>query len=178
MIGGLSPVIVFTFPDSNLLGFIGLPTVIPIYLSESVTGVMSDNAEEAIKIETQVYKNLAYQRKVNQSVTLRFRVIKDNVVASTLISLMSKIYELVNSTNPQNQALIKGENEQLTGYYITIYYDSTFMFKGYLADYRKTTIGETNQYEISATFVTVPKEPKVAAIVDKVTNKITLLPRG
>lgn len=176
MIGGLSPVIVFTFPNSNLLGFIGLPTVIPIYLSESVTGVMSDNAEEAIKIETQVYKNLAYQRKVNQSVTLKFRVIKDNVVASTLISLMSKIYELVNSANPEQQALIKGESG--TGYFITIYYDSTFMFKGYLADYRKTTIGETNQYEISATFVTVPKSPVIGAVVEKVNNAFSLLPRG
>ena len=176
MIGGLSPVIVFTFPDSGLLSFVGLPTVIPIYLSEDVTGVMSDNAEEAIKIETQVFKNLAYQRKVNQSVTLTFRVIKDNVVASTLISLMSKIYELVNSQNTEAQALIKGETGN--GYFITIYYDSTFMFKGYLADYRKVTIPETNQFEIKATFVTIPKKPVIGAIVEKVDNVFSLLPRG
>ena len=176
MIGGLSPVIVFTFPDSGLLDFVGLPTVISIYLSEDLTGVMSDNAEEGIKIETQVYKNLAYQRKVNQTVTLTFRVVKDNIIASTLISLMSKIYELVNSQNPEAQALIKGESGG--GYFITIYYDSTFMFKGYLSDYKKTTIPETNQFEIKATFCTIPKAPVIGAVINAVENAYSLLPRG
>ena len=176
MIGGTSPVIIFNFPNAGLLGSLGIPTVLPIYLDEATTGVMSDNAEDTIKIETQIFKNIAYQRRVNHNLNITLRVIKDNIVATTLLSVMSKIYELINSTNPETQALLSDGEDG--GYFVTIYYDSSFMLKGYLNDYRKNTIDGTNQIEVKMSFGSIPQKPIVATILPKVENAIDILARG
>lgn len=49
MIGGESPVIIFTFPSVVSVGDIGVPLPVPIYLDEATTGVMSDNTTDNVK---------------------------------------------------------------------------------------------------------------------------------
>lgn len=173
MIGGTSPVIVFVFPDSGILGSLGLPTILPIYLDENFTKVASDGTQDAVRIDTQVFKNLAYQRKVGQTLSMTLRISKDNVVGSTLVALMSKIYDIINSSSRSGFIdFFSGESSE--GYFITIYHDSSFMLKGYLSSFEKTNIENTNMLQIKATFTSIPAKAKLIAIVSKVANAIPL----
>lgn len=167
MIGGEAPVIVFTFPNVLSIGSIGLPAVIPIYLDEKISGIMADDVKDAVRIESQTIGGLTYQRKVIQSLTLTLRIIKDNIVGTTFTSLAAKVYELVDSKDPTDMS-----------YFITIYYDNSFMLQGYLTDYNKSTIEGTNQYLVKMTFSSVPAKQLAATVLDKVDNVINLLPRG
>ena len=179
MIGGTSPVIVFTFPNTTLplLGSLGIPAIFPIYLDEALTGVASDGASETIRIDTQVFKNIAYQRKINQTIKINMRISKDNIIGSILLSIMSKIYELVNSQ--ESGGLVGAlDSANKEGYIISVYHDSSFMLKGYLVDFEKTPIDNQNQYSISATFSSIPAGKNVFnTVLEKVGLTIDISPR-
>lgn len=157
MIGGESPVIIFNFSTGLEVAGFGVPGPVPIYLDEATTGVMSDNASDNVKIEMQTIGGLTFQRKVIQSIDISFRVLKDNEIATTLLSMAGKVYELIDSEDPTDMP-----------YYITIYYDSSFMLKGYLSSFRKTTIENTNMYQVEMSFCSVASKSLESTVIDKV----------
>lgn len=164
MIGGESPVIIFTFPSVVSVGDIGVPLPVPIYLDEATTGVMSDNTTDNVKIELQTIGGLTFQRQVIQSLDISFRVLKGNAVATTLLSMAGKAYELIDGKDPTSMP-----------YYITVYYDSSFMLKGYLGNFKKTTVDNTNMYQVEMSFCSVPSKQLAGEILDKVDNVIDVL---
>ncbi len=164
MIGGESPVIIFTFTSVVSVGDIGVPIPTPIYLDEATTGVMSDNATDNVKIELQTIGGLTFQRQVIQSLDISFRVLKNNAVATTLLSLAGKVYELVDGKDPTDMP-----------YFITVYYDSSFMLKGYLGNFKKTTVDNTNMYQVEMSFCSVSSKQAAGEILDKVDGAIDVL---
>lgn len=163
MIGGESPVIIFNFSTGLEVAGFGVPVPVPIYLDEATTGVMSDNASDNVKIEMQTIGGLTFQRKVIQSIDISFRVLKDNEIATTLLSVAGKVYELIDSEDPTDMP-----------YYITIYYDSSFMLKGYLSSFRKTTIENTNMYQVEMSFCSVASKSLASTVIDKVDDIINI----
>ena len=163
MIGGESPVIIFNFSTGLEVSRFGVPVPVPIYLDEATTGVMSDNASDNVKIEMQTIGGLTFQRKVIQSIDISFRVLKDNEIATTLLSMAGKVYELIDSKDPTDMP-----------YYITIYYDSSFMLKGYLSSFRKTTIENTNMYQVEMSFCSVASKSLASTVIDKVDDIINI----
>lgn len=163
MIGGESPVIIFNFSTGLEVAGFGVPIPVPIYLDEATTGVMSDNASDNVKIEMQTIGGLTFQRKVIQSIDISFRVLKDNEIATTLLSMAGKVYELIDSEDPTDMP-----------YYITIYYDSSFMLKGYLSSFRKTTIENTNMYQVEMSFCSVASKSLASTVIDKVDDIISI----
>lgn len=163
MIGGESPVIIFNFSTGLEVSGFGVPVPVPIYLDEATTGVMSDNASDNVKIEMQTIGGLTFQRKVIQSIDISFRVLKDNEIATTLLSMAGKAYELIDSKDPTDMP-----------YYITIYYDSSFMLKGYLSSFRKTTIENTNMYQVEMSFCSVASKSLASTVIDKVDDIINI----
>lgn len=163
MIGGESPVIIFNFSTGLEVSGFGVPVPVPIYLDEATTGVMSDNASDNVKIEMQTIGGLTFQRKVIQSIDISFRVLKGNEIATTLLSLAGKVYELIDSKDPTDMP-----------YYITIYYDSSFMLKGYLSSFRKTTIENTNMYQVEMSFCSVASKSLASTVIDKVDDIINI----
>lgn len=163
MIGGESPVIIFNFSTGLEVAGFGVPVPVPIYLDEATTGVMSDNASDNVKIEMQTIGGLTFQRKVIQSIDIYFRVLKDNEIATTLLSMAGKVYELIDSEDPTDMP-----------YYITIYYDSSFMLKGYLSSFRKTTIENTNMYQVEMSFCSVASKSLASTVIDKVDDIISI----
>lgn len=163
MIGGKSPVIIFNFSTGLEVAGFGVPVPVPIYLDEATTGVMSDNASDNVKIEMQTIGGLTFQRKVIQSIDISFRVLKDNEIAATLLSMAGKVYELIDSEDPTDMP-----------YYITIYYDSSFMLKGYLSSFRKTTIENTNMYQVEMSFCSVASKSLASTVIDKVDDIISI----
>lgn len=163
MIGGESPVIIFNFSTGLEVAGFGVPVPVPIYLDEATTGVMSDNASDNVKIEMQTIGGLTFQRKVIQSIDISFRVLKDNEIATTLLSVAGKVYELIDSEDPTDMP-----------YYITIYYDSSFMLKGYLSSFRKTTIENTNMYQVEMSFCSVASKSLASTVIDKVDDIISI----
>ncbi|WP_278980687.1 hypothetical protein [Phascolarctobacterium faecium] len=163
MIGGESPVIIFNFSTGLEVAGFGVPVPVPIYLDEATTGVMSDNASDNVKIEMQTIGGLTFQRKVIQSIDISFRVLKDNEIATTLLSMAGKVYELIDSKDPTDMP-----------YYITIYYDSSFMLKGYLSSFRKTTIENTNMYQVEMSFCSVASKSLASTVIDKVDDIINI----
>lgn len=163
MIGGESPVIIFNFSTGLEVSGFGVPVPVPIYLNEATTGVMSDNASDNVKIEMQTIGGLTFQRKVIQSIDISFRVLKDNEIATTLLSMAGKVYELIDSKDPTDMP-----------YYITIYYDSSFMLKGYLSSFRKTTIENTNMYQVEMSFCSVASKSLASTVIDKVDDIINI----
>ena len=168
MINGVAPVIVFTFTNIGVrFGSLGLPAIVPIYLDENLTGVASDGTNDRISIETQTFKDTTYQRKAAQTLTLNMRISKNNVVGSTILALMSKIYDLVGTDKDGSQ-----------DYFVTVYYDSSFMLRGYLSSFEKSTLGDTNQYEMRATFTSKSVNDQVVGVLNKVSNYFNISPRG
>lgn len=163
MIGGKSPVIIFNFSTGLEVAGFGVPVPVPIYLDEATTGVMSDNASDNVKIEMQTIGGLTFQRKVIQSIDISFRVLKDNEIATKLLSMAGKVYELIDSEDPTDMP-----------YYITIYYDSSFMLKGYLSSFRKTTIENTNMYQVEMSFCSVASKSLASTVIDKVDDIISI----
>ena len=163
MIGGESPVIIFNFSTGLEVSGFGVPVPVPIYLDEATTGVMSDNASDNVKIEMQTIGGLTFQRKVIQSIDISFRVLKSNEIATTLLSMAGKVYELIDSKDPTDMP-----------YYITIYYDSSFMLKGYLSSFRKTTIENTNMYQVEMSFCSVASKSLASTVIDKVDDIINI----
>lgn len=163
MIGGESPVIIFNFSTGLEVSGFGVPVPVPIYLDEATTGVMSDNASDNVKIEMQTIGGLTFQRKVIQSIDISFRVLKDNEIATTLLSMAGKVYELIDSKDPTDMP-----------YYITIYYDSSFMLKGYLSSFRKATIENTNMYQVEMSFCSVASKSLASTVIDKVDDIINI----
>lgn len=70
--------------------------------------------------------------------------------------------------------LIDGEDPTDMPYYITVYYDSSFMLKGYLGNFRKTTIENTNMYQVEMSFCSVASKSLASTVIDKVDDIINI----
>lgn len=118
MLGGISPVLIVnlkTFNDTMLGSLltsvplvgsvfeVGIP--VPIYLDERLTGIVVDNENRAINIDTevtatkvvkgQINEKLIKQQGVDSDVTLALVAHKDSIFLSALLALMDQIVERV-----------------------------------------------------------------------------------
>lgn len=115
MLGGIAPIIVFSFPPvlgidlGSILG--GIPLIgdslsnigipIPIYLDEKVTGLFIESESKALDIDTDIVpmyrttgqvQNLINQSGINNLVTINMVANKDSVILSVLLALNDMVF--------------------------------------------------------------------------------------
>jgi hypothetical protein len=115
MLGGIAPILIFTFPPAlgidltKLLG--GIPLIgdaladigvpIPIYLDENLTGVYIESESKALDIDTDivpVYRtngsvsNFINQSGINNLVTINMLANKDSLILSVLLALNDMVF--------------------------------------------------------------------------------------
>lgn len=115
MLGGVAPILIFTFPPTlginlgKLLG--GIPVIgdglsevgvpIPIYLDENLTGIYIESESKSLDIDTDivpVYRtngsvsNFINQSGINNLVTVNMIASKDSVILSVLLALNDMIF--------------------------------------------------------------------------------------
>ncbi len=115
MLGGIAPILIFTFPPvlgidlSKVLG--GIPLIgdslssvgipIPIYLDENLTGVYIESESKALDIDTDivpVYRtngqvsNFINQSGINNLVTINMLANKDSLILSVLLALNDIVF--------------------------------------------------------------------------------------
>ena len=122
MLGGIAPILIFTFPPmlgidltslisgipliGDSLSGIGVP--IPLYLDERLTGLYVESETKAIDIDTDVtptYRkttnditNYISQSGINNIITINMLASRDNLFLSALIALNDMIFERVVKT--------------------------------------------------------------------------------
>jgi hypothetical protein len=115
MLGGIAPILIFTFPPSlgidltkllggipligDTLADIGLP--IPIYLDENLTGIYIESESKALDIDTDivpVYRtngsvsNYINQQGINNLVTVNMIANRDSLILSVLLALNDMVF--------------------------------------------------------------------------------------
>ena len=157
MIDGLFPVLVLTKKA------FGLPIPIPVYLDENNVGIVSDDSTSNISIATQNVGGLSWQQTKKHEITYTFRARKSNAIIAVVVSLMSQIVDLINNGeyDPENPP-----------YFLSFYYDETFILKGYLTNFTKTSIDNTDLMQCSITISNSPTGTVVKKAINKVANAI------
>ncbi len=153
MLGGLSPLIVFTFYrevalPAGLQGAVQplrFPIVpIPVYLDERITHVQLDDYNRDITIDVMRDGVSAFERVSGDVVNLKFRMKKDNVAITALTALIDRIIETFDKKiSPAFD---------VTNYSMTIFYDNIFVLDASLERFNSTLIEGTDLREISFTF--------------------------
>lgn len=152
-LGGLAPVIIFTFykeisVPQFLQGFVKIKTIplvpIPIYLDEKFTKVLLDDYERDTTIDVLRDGVTAYERTSADSVTLKFRANKSNIAMTALTALIDQIVERV---------------EKKT-YDITIFYDNIFIIGAALEQFTSRLMEGGDMREISIRVANRPKPKK------------------
>ncbi len=115
MLGGIAPILIFTFPPTlgidlgsvlggipligDTLGEVGLP--IPIYLDEKLTGIYIESESKALDIDTDivpVYRtngsvsNFINQQGINNLVTINMLASRDSLILSVLLALNDMVF--------------------------------------------------------------------------------------
>lgn len=115
MLGGIAPILIFTFPPvlgidiGKLLG--GIPLIgdtladigipIPIYLDENLTGIYIESESKALDIDTDivpVYRtngsvsNFINQSGINNLVTINMVANRDSLILSVLLALNDMVF--------------------------------------------------------------------------------------
>lgn len=132
MLGGVAPILIFTFPPSigvdlsKVLG--GIPLIgsslkevgipIPIYLDENLTGIFIESESKALDIDTDivpVYRsdntktatNLIQQSGINNLVTVSMIANKNSLILSVLLALNDMVFSKL-ITGKYNLSYING----------------------------------------------------------------------
>lgn len=153
-LGGLAPVIIFTFlrelnTPSNFIGPVQplkIPLVpIPIYLDEKLTGMPLDDYNRTISCEMMRDGSSTYERVSGDVVVLKFRAQKSNVVLTAISAMMDKIIKSIEKKN----------------YKITVFYDNIFLIDGGLEQFQTTLVEGTDLREISIQIANRPPAVEV-----------------
>lgn len=158
MLGGIAPILIFTFPPilgidltsiisgipivgKDSLAGIGLP--IPIYLDEKTTGIYVESETKAIDIDTDispVYRkttneitNYVNQSGVNNIVTVNMLASSENIFLSALLALNDMIFDRVAQTK----------------YRVTYINKSTLVFGGLLHSFSTQASSNDNLLRIT-----------------------------
>lgn len=179
MLGGVAPLLVFTFPvnlesKSPLFNAIsGIPLVgdvvksigvpIPIYLDENLTGIVIDTEDKAIDIETDFQgrndgrKPIVSQKPGNNLVTIRMKGKKDSLILSVLLALLDLVFEKVVSQE----------------YTVSYLNGPTSVFGGLLHGFSSNVIADTDLMEMTLMIQKNGQNTTAAAPVATVLPKIT-----
>jgi hypothetical protein len=183
MLGGIDPVIIFQFSklaDTGFGDFISkipvisqIPTVIaqppiPIYLSETLTGIYIDSEDKNVDIETET-ESLSdgstpevNQKAIGSVVSINL-VAKKNSLGLTLLSAMiDLLYEKVTSKE----------------YAITYLHGATTVFRGVLHSYSVNQNASNELLTIKIELSRGQKQPQKAAGIPSVPGVIGTLPGG
>ncbi len=161
MLGGIAPIIIFTFPPeesekigvnlSKVLGGIpligssltdvGLP--IPIYLDENLTGIYIESESKSLDIDTDitpVYRssdnkvtNLINQSGLNNLVAVNMIASKDSIILGVLLALSDMVFN----------KLVSGK------YSISYIHSSTVIFGGLLHSFSTTESSDDTLIKIN-----------------------------
>lgn len=138
MLGGVDPILIFTFPQAPppapaggvpvatqsafdwLAQNVGIP--IPIYLSERGTGIYVESESGSLAIDTVAEKkydetskaNVTYQRAIQNDVTVNLFAKRDSILLSVLLAMTDIIFQKIIGTN-YNVAYINGPTVILNG---------------------------------------------------------------
>ena len=183
MLGGIDPVIIFQFSklaDTGFGDFISkipvisqIPTVIaqppiPIYLSETLTGIYIDSEDKNVDIETET-ESLSdgstpevNQKAIGSVVSINL-VAKKNSLGLTLLSAMiDLLYEKVTSKE----------------YAITYLHGATTVFRGVLHSYSVNQNASNELLTIKIELSRGQKQPQKPAGIPSVPGVIGTLPGG
>lgn len=183
MLGGIDPVIIFQFSklaDTGFGDFISkipvisqIPTVIaqppiPIYLSETLTGIYIDSEDKNVDIETET-ESLSdgstpevNQKAIGSVVSINL-VAKKNSLGLTLLSAMiDLLYEKVTSKE----------------YAITYLHGATTVFRGVLHSYSVNQNASNELLTIKIELSRGQKQPQKPAGIQSVPGVIGTLPGG
>jgi hypothetical protein len=160
MLGGLSPLIIFTFFKVIPQNFIGptqpiinpLPSVpiripllpIPLYLNERFTGIQLDDYDRDISIDVMRDAVTSFERVSGDVVNLKFRMQKNNIILTALTALIDRIMKTFD----------RQVNTQYTDrdYILTIFYDNIFILDASLERFHSSLVEGTDLREVSFTF--------------------------
>jgi hypothetical protein len=116
MLGGIAPILIFTFPvvpkSPTFNALAGIPLVgglisekigvpIPLYLDERLTGVYVESETKAIDIQTTVEAKTeagtpdVSQRGLDSLVTINMIALKDSVTLSAILALCDMVFQKV-----------------------------------------------------------------------------------
>jgi hypothetical protein len=138
MLGGVAPILIFTFPQipppppkggipvaaqsffQSLAQNIGIP--IPIYLDESVTGVYIASESKSLAIDTTPEKKydettkaeITYQRAIQNDVTIEMFAKRESILLSVFLAMNDIIFKKVIAES-YNVAYINGPTVILNG---------------------------------------------------------------
>lgn len=152
-LGGLAPVIIFTFykevaVPQFLQGFVKTATIplvpIPIYLDEKFTKVLLDDYDRDTTIDVLRDGVSGFERTSADAVTLKFRANKSNIAITAITALIDKI--------------IGGHVDKKT-YSITIFYDNIFIINAALEQFNTRLMEGGDMREISIRVANRPKAP-------------------
>jgi len=161
-LGGLSPLIVFTFykPIPKALSSF-LPSSIsripllpiPLYLDDRVTGIQLDDYDRDITIDVMRDGVSAFERVSGDVVNLKFTMQKSNVALTALTALIDKV------TKVFDDQVVQKFNDR--NYTLTIFYDNIFILDASLERFHSVIRDGTDLREVSFTF-SKRSEKKVA----------------
>jgi len=156
-LGGLAPIIVFTFyktftnPFSSAVSALGpvqpvkIPLVpIPVYLDEKITGMQLDDYDRTITIDVMRDGVSAFERVSGDVVHLKFHAKKDSIVLTVLTALIDRIMK----TFEEN--VVPKSDER--NYSLTIFYDNIFILDASLEEFSTRLKEGTDLREFSFTF--------------------------
>jgi hypothetical protein len=154
MLGGLAPLIVFTFfksvsvPNflSSLTTITKIPFVpIPIYLDEKLTGITLDDYNRSIQVENAQEGDKFFEKVSADTVVLKFGAQKDNIVLTAITALFDRVLKAIADIERQD-------------YKITIFYDNIFILDACLDSFQTNLRDGTDFREITMTFVVRPQK--------------------
>ena len=150
-LGGLSPLLIFTFfKEIQTPAALGLPSVkipfvpIPVYLEERITELQLDDYDRDITIDVMRDGVSAFERVSGDVVNLKFRMQKDNIILTVLTALIDRI---IKTFDEQVLAKYNARNYQLT-----VFYDNIFILDASLERFHSVLVDGTNLREVTLTF--------------------------
>lgn len=150
-LGGLAPVLIFTFfKQINTPAFLGIPSVkipllpIPVYLDEKLTGVTVDDYNRTVSIDLQRDGVTSFEKINGDVIQLRFTAKKDNIVITALSALFDRILQLVKVSSVPN-------------YSLTLFYDNIFVLDASLEQFQTSIREGTDLREINVVLWGRPK---------------------
>lgn len=139
-LGGLAPIIIFTFfkkitvPSILGIASIKIPLIpIPVYLDEKLTGIQIDDYSRTISIDIMRDGVTAFEKVSGDVVNLKFRARKNNIVLTALTALFDTVLKKVETKE----------------YQLTIFYDNIFLFDASLESFQTNLVDGTDLREIS-----------------------------
>jgi len=150
-LGGLSPLIIFTFyKEINTPSFLGISSVkiplipIPLYLDERITEIQLDDYDRDISIDVLRDGVSAFERVSGDVVNLKFVMQKNNVVLTALTALIDIV---IQSFDEGVTSVFDNRN-----YKLTIFYDNIFILDASLERFSTRLREGTDLREVNFTF--------------------------